>query len=184
MANELYHYGIKGQKWGRRRFQNPDGTLTAVGKQRYSKNDTVFVSGKVKFDKEIPKRVRNEIDTIIENNAKIIIGDAPGTDKRVQDYLAKKGYLNVEVYTTDKQVRNNVGGWNVNTISGNGETDERSIRRQKDIAMTQRATKGLAISSDDDRPDSATALNIRRLADKGVNTLVYDYKKKKWSGNK
>lgn len=34
--NELYHHGVKGQKWGVRRFQNPDGTLTAEGKIRYS----------------------------------------------------------------------------------------------------------------------------------------------------
>ena len=32
---ELYHHGIKGQKWGVRRFQNSDGTLTAAGKARY-----------------------------------------------------------------------------------------------------------------------------------------------------
>jgi hypothetical protein len=32
---ELYHHGIKGQKWGMRRFQNPDGTLTEAGKKRY-----------------------------------------------------------------------------------------------------------------------------------------------------
>jgi len=32
---ELYHHGIKGQKWGVRRFQNPDGTLTEAGKKRY-----------------------------------------------------------------------------------------------------------------------------------------------------
>lgn len=31
----LAHHGIKGQKWGIRRFQNPDGTLTAEGKERY-----------------------------------------------------------------------------------------------------------------------------------------------------
>ena len=31
----LQHYGIKGQTWGVRRFQNEDGTLTAAGKQRY-----------------------------------------------------------------------------------------------------------------------------------------------------
>ena len=33
--DELYHHGIKGQKWGQRRFQNEDGSLTAAGRQRY-----------------------------------------------------------------------------------------------------------------------------------------------------
>ena len=32
---ELYHHGILGQKWGVRRYQNPDGSLTAAGKKRY-----------------------------------------------------------------------------------------------------------------------------------------------------
>ena len=32
---ELQHHGIKGQKWGRRRYQNKDGTLTPAGKKRY-----------------------------------------------------------------------------------------------------------------------------------------------------
>lgn len=36
---ELYHHGIKGQKWGIRRFQNPDGTLTSEGKKHYSKGN-------------------------------------------------------------------------------------------------------------------------------------------------
>lgn len=33
--NELYHWGIKNMKWGVRRFQNEDGTLTEAGKRRY-----------------------------------------------------------------------------------------------------------------------------------------------------
>ena len=32
---ELYHHGIKGQKWGVRRFQNKDGSLTPAGEKRY-----------------------------------------------------------------------------------------------------------------------------------------------------
>jgi len=31
----LEHFGTKGMKWGERRYQNPDGTLTALGKERY-----------------------------------------------------------------------------------------------------------------------------------------------------
>lgn len=36
---DLCHYGIKGMRWGVRRFQKEDGTLTSAGKQRYSTND-------------------------------------------------------------------------------------------------------------------------------------------------
>ena len=35
-SNELYHHGIKGQKWGVRRFQTKAGNLTAAGKKRYA----------------------------------------------------------------------------------------------------------------------------------------------------
>lgn len=35
-TDTLAHYGIKGQKWGIRRYQNENGTLTDAGKKRYS----------------------------------------------------------------------------------------------------------------------------------------------------
>ena len=34
-SNELKHHGIQGMKWGIRRYQNPDGSLTQLGKERY-----------------------------------------------------------------------------------------------------------------------------------------------------
>ena len=50
--DELYHYGVKGQKWGVRRFQNADGSLTAKGRKRYSNNTTSKSNAKVKSSTE------------------------------------------------------------------------------------------------------------------------------------
>lgn len=35
---ELYHHGVKGQRWGIRRYQNKDGSLTAAGQKRYDRD--------------------------------------------------------------------------------------------------------------------------------------------------
>ena len=37
-AEELYHHGVKGMKWGVRRFQNKDGSMTDIGKKRYARD--------------------------------------------------------------------------------------------------------------------------------------------------
>lgn len=51
--NALEHHGILGMKWGVRRFQNPDGSLTAVGKAHYQKLE------KKAIDKHYKENLKN-----------------------------------------------------------------------------------------------------------------------------
>ena len=58
-ADELYHHGIKGMKWGVRRFQRKDGSLTSAGKKRYL-DDPSVKSSKAKMESDrVKQRLAN-----------------------------------------------------------------------------------------------------------------------------
>lgn len=57
--DELYHHGIKDQKWGIRRFQNPDGSLTEEGRRRYGRMKSLANDAAVKA-KAAVKRVASD----------------------------------------------------------------------------------------------------------------------------
>ena len=62
MENELTHWGIPGMRWGVRRYQNKDGTLTPAGKKRYEKE-----MEKLKYEEQVlknKKKARAKLDKI------------------------------------------------------------------------------------------------------------------------
>lgn len=87
------HFGIKGQKWGVRRYQNPDGTLTEEGKRRYRNADGSLNEEGKKFFK---KRYENYDGTINEEGRKVLKGKMEKLAKSTEDY---------ENYKSDPQFR-------------------------------------------------------------------------------
>ena len=61
---ELYHYGIKGMRWGIRRYQNPDGSLTPAGIRRLEKADIKWAKKKTdKITAQAKKASQKELDS-------------------------------------------------------------------------------------------------------------------------
>lgn len=72
----LYHHGIKGQRWGVRRYQNENGSLTAAGKRRYSTENINALKSQLKKyeksgDKRSAKDTAKEINRIEKERDKI-----------------------------------------------------------------------------------------------------------------
>lgn len=67
--NELYHWGIKGQKWGIRRYQNDDGTYTEAGKRRYGMNLDINDKSKRNIAKIRTGEAKRRLDVAKRNNS-------------------------------------------------------------------------------------------------------------------
>ena len=101
MDNEmLKHYGVLGMKWGRRRYQNKDGTLTDAGKKRYDRDQAENAAKKkdnridvskpdprrwVKEDTERKKKIVDTSSEFVRQAKKIEQESRPKPEKKKMD---------------------------------------------------------------------------------------------------
>lgn len=156
---EMYHYGIKGQRWGVRRFQYQDGTLTPQGKKRYSMSMHPHKSQK--FSSMMSMKAKDLI-----NKTRTI-----ATGKQYADGYLKKGTTLARIQTSE-----NFEKFAFYATYKKHDMDEYMGLFGKNLMNraygdAKRAEKQSKISGSEE-----DALKARDLREKAINTKVYQLK--------
>ena len=114
--------------------------------------------------------VEERLNNIYVNNITVLVGDADGVDKAVQNYLNSLGYKNVIVFASGRRVRNNVGSWEVQVIDVPSNIRGFDFYAKKDEAMASDAEYGFMIWNGESK---GTLNNIVNLLALDKKTLVY-----------
>lgn len=101
--SDLRHHGIKGQKWGVRRFQNSDGSLTAAGRKRYGDGKGSSVEDYQNAIKKT-KAAGESVENIRKFNNDI---------KRIKDPAMEKRIRKSTEQMTDKELQQRVNRLNM-----------------------------------------------------------------------
>lgn len=103
---DIQHWGIKGQKWGVRRYQNLDGSLTPAGRKRYSNSDgSLNKKGQKKLDVTAYERDRTKRRQAEEQKTKTRTAAREQLHKQLKpDDVIEEG--NYKRYLSDKTYRN------------------------------------------------------------------------------
>jgi hypothetical protein len=168
LSDFFVHYGIKGMKWGIRKKQSSGQILFVSGSSRTQDKNSPY------YRRKLPKNVRKVLKSSIKSGDKIVVGDAPGIDRQTQDYLKKKHYKNVEVYSPGTSVRYLANPkWKANMINDKDhEPMSPEWLAKKDIVMTNKSTKGLAVILDEG--SKATRNNVQRMIKQKKSMKIFE----------
>lgn len=116
VEDTLAHYGVLGMKWGVRRYQNTNGTLTSAGKKRYSRSDARQIKKNEKLAIKTRKQRAKEIKKSRKNDARYSSTlSSNDIDKRI-DRLKKEKQLRDLTRDVDSPSKSAI----YNSIQSNG----------------------------------------------------------------
>jgi hypothetical protein len=128
----------------------------------------IFISGSISI-KSLDFPINNLLDSIIANGQTVLVGDAFGVDKWVQQYLFERGHHFVIVYYVGDKIRNNIGNWQTKRISNDDNLTGKNMYQLKDMAMAQDADCGLMIWNGKSK---GTKFNIENMTKLGKKIIV------------
>jgi hypothetical protein len=137
----------------------------------------VFIGGSRRISR-LNLEVRKRIDRIIEKHLSVVIGDANGADKAVQNYLKSRQYDQVEVFCVEGSCRNNAGNWPLRPIPALNARKDFTYYETKDKAMADEASLGFMIW---DGKSIGTLMNVFRLLSQHKKVVVYAVPVKEFS---
>ena len=104
----------------------------------------VFLSGTRKIER-LPGEVTTLIEKLIDLDANFIVGDAPGSDRAFQKYLALLNETQVTVFSSAPYLRNNVGKWPFQMIDSGLKSRTNAMHAAKDRMMAELCDMGVMI---------------------------------------
>lgn len=137
----------------------------------------VFIGGSRKVSR-LSIEVQRRLDQIIDKRLAVIIGDANGVDRAVQQYFRERQYDQVEVFCMEGACRNNVGNWPIRSITAPSKKKDFSYYSTKDKAMAEEASVGFMIW---DGKSIGTLTNVFRLICQNKKAVIYTAPLKQFS---